>query len=85
MTTLPEAKLDTLLTRHAADKYRSMSEVDTLSTLALLSKPKASSSGGSSALVSSSTPSRSRTALPYSARVLHRAALFQRHGFDRLA
>ena len=56
------------LTRAAAATYPSMSAGETPSTSAMLSNPAEESSGGSSALTSTSSASRSRMAFAYSAR-----------------
>ena len=56
------------MTTRAAEMYWSRNDGETVSTLATLSKPSASSSFGSSAAASTRTPSRSSIALAYSAR-----------------
>ena len=56
------------LIRPAAARYRSSSTGETPRTSAMLSKPYAESSGGSSEATSTSSASRSRIALAYSAR-----------------
>ena len=52
----------------AAATYPSINAGDTVSTSAMLSNPAAESSGGNSALTSTSSESRSRTTLAYSVR-----------------
>ena len=65
MSRLPTASR---LMFHDADRYRSISDGDTVRTSAMLSNPLLSSSGGRSAAASMSSARRSRIALAYSAR-----------------
>src|SRR5215467_5962666 len=71
------------LTLCAADRYASSSSGDTPRTSELLSKPLLELSGGSSSAGSTSSPSRSRTALAYSVRLRRRSV--GRPGFGSAA
>ena len=73
------------LTFREADKYFSSTIGDTPKASALLSKPYPASSGGSSDAASTSSPSKPRIALAYSARLRRRSEVLPGFGLTRAA